>query len=96
MCSQEYRVVFSQEVKNIILVSIQYHSVDYSQYLGPRMLRQRTVGRGEEAASEGIFIGDVEEPSRGLKDKISVKNEGVFWKYLSLILILVAGNQVIL
>ena len=55
------------------------------------MLRQRTVGRGEEGASEGIFIGDVEEPSRSLKDKIIVKNETGGWKYLSLFLTIVTG-----
>jgi len=52
------------------------------------MLRQRTVGRGEEDGSEGIFIGDVEEPNRSLKDKIGVKNENNCWKYLSLVLII--------
>ena len=36
------------------------------------MLRQRTVGRGKEGASEEIFIGDVEEPSWSLKEKIII------------------------
>ena len=57
------------------------------------MLRQRTVGRGEEDASEGIFIGDVEEPSRSLKDKTSVQSENSCWKYVSLFLIIVAGDN---
>ena len=57
------------------------------------MLRQRTVGRGEEDGSEGIFIGDVEEPNRSLKDKIGVKNENNCWKYLSPVLIIITGDK---
>jgi len=54
------------------------------------MLRQRTVAREEEDSSEGIFIGDVEEPSRSLKDKISVQSENSCWKYFSLFLTILA------
>ena len=57
------------------------------------MLRQRTVGSGEEDGSEGIFIGDVEEPNRSLKDKISVKNENNCCKYLPLVLSIVTGDK---
>jgi len=49
-------------------------------------LRQRTVGRPEEVANEGIFIGDVEEPIRSVKEKIGGNSESSSWKRLSIFL----------
>jgi hypothetical protein len=55
------------------------------------MLRQRNIGRGEEIVGEGIFIGDLEEPVRSSKEKITGQSEGGCWKYFSLMMIVVTG-----
>ena len=58
------------------------------------MLRQRNIGRGEEIVGEGIFIGDVEEPVRSSKEKITGQGEGVRWKYFSILMIVVTGELI--
>ena len=57
------------------------------------MLRQRTAGRGEQDVCEGIFIGDVEEPTKSLKDKINGQSKSVLCKYLFTFLIFVTGTS---
>ena len=57
------------------------------------MLRQRTAGRGEQDVCEGIFIGDVEEPTKSLKDKINGQSKSVLCKYLFTFLTFVTGTS---
>ena len=57
------------------------------------MLRQRNIGRDVEVVCEGIFIGDVEEPVRSSKEKITRHSDGSFWKYFSLLLIVMTGES---
>ena len=56
------------------------------------MLRQRNIGREVEVISEGIFIGDVEEPVRLSKEKITKHSDGGSWKYFSFLLIVMTGE----
>jgi hypothetical protein len=58
------------------------------------MLRQRNIGRGDEIIGEGIFIGDVEEPVRFSKEKITGQGEGGCWKYFSLLMIVLTGESI--
>ena len=56
-------------------------------------MRQRNIGREVEVISEGIFIGDVEEPVRLSKEKKSGQSDGGFWKYFSVLLIVMTGES---
>ena len=57
------------------------------------MLRQRNIGREVEVVCEGIFIGDVEEPVRSSKEKISGQSDGGCWKYFLVLLIVMTGES---
>ena len=56
-------------------------------------MRQRNIGREVEVVCEGVFIGDVEEPVRSSKEKIARHSDGSFWKYFSLLLIVMTGES---
>ena len=58
-------------------------------------MRERNIGQGEEIVGEGIFIGDVEEPVRSSKEKITGQGEGGCWKYFSLLMIIGTGESII-